>query len=140
MRPMRKRPSPRRRTYSYLEATEQRLFVKRFRMDPRTRTLLACAVPNGGRRNVVEATRLKAEGVTRGVPDWLCFAKGKDGAIGLAIEFKSPTGRGRLSAEQREWMQGLDSLGWRVVVALSAADAWRATLRHLGVPLTPNDL
>lgn len=138
MKPMRKRPA--RRAYRYLEADEQRLFVKRFRLDPRTRQHLACAVPNGGRRNVIEATRLKAEGVTRGVPDWLCFAKGRDGAIGLAIEFKSPTGRGRLSVEQRQWIEGLGSLGWRVVVATSAADAWRSTLRHLGVPLTPGDL
>lgn len=131
---------PRKRSYTYLEALEQRLFVRRFRLDPRTQLALACAVPNGGRRNPLEAARLKAEGVSRGVPDWLCFERGKDGSIGLALEFKSPTGRGRVSTEQREWLDHLARIGWRVAVVTSAQDAWRTTLRHLGIPLQPSDV
>ena len=117
---------------SYLESLEQRLFVKRFRVHPRTKRLLACAVPNGGRRGKLEAIRLVAEGVTRGVPDWLCFHPSADKqSIGLAIEFKSPTGRGRFTPEQRDWHNGLRSLGWTVVVATSAQEAWDALEAHL---------
>lgn len=128
-----------RRPYTYLEALEQRLFIKRFRLDPRTRGCLACAVPNGGRRDKVTAVKLKAEGVERGVPDWLLFEHGKDGAVGLALEFKSPTGRGKSTPEQKAWQKRLEALGWRVRIVLSAQEAWVTTLRHLGIGLDALD-
>lgn len=130
----------RRRSYVYLEALEQRLFIRRLRTDPRTRDVLGCAVPNGGRRSQLEAIRLKAEGVTRGVPDWLCFERGAtDTAVGLAIEFKSPTGRGRITPEQRVWHLRLTDRGWRVAVVTSAQEAWNILCHHLGITGDVND-
>ena len=118
LRPMRRRPR-------HLESAEQRLFVQRWRMDPRTRNLPACAVPNGGLRTPREAVILKAEGVEAGVPDWLCLCP-HGPYSGLAIEFKSPTGKGRITEHQARWHLMLRGAGWHVIVATSAQDAWDA--------------
>jgi hypothetical protein len=118
----------------YLEAIEQRLFIRRYRLDARTRDVPACAVPNGGKRSAREAALLKAEGVEAGVPDWLCFAPGTDGrSIGLALEFKSPTGKGRLSDNQKRWAELLRKVGWRVEIVTTAKDAWSVVTSHLGI-------
>jgi hypothetical protein len=114
-----------------LESQEQRLFVARWRTDPRTKDLPACAVPNGGRRSAREAVILKQEGVEPGVPDWLCFTPSSQ-AIGLALEFKSPTGKGRVSPTQKLWHERLRRAGWRVEIVHSAVDAWRVIETHLG--------
>ena len=120
---------PRKRP-QYLEAIEQRLFIKRLRLDPRTKDLPWCSVPTGGKRNAREAALLKAEGVQAGVPDWLCFVA-KGNRVGLAIEFKSPTGRGRLSEAQKEWHRKLCAEGWLVWVTTSAESAWLHTMEYL---------
>jgi hypothetical protein len=110
------------------ESEVQRAFVARWRLDPRTRDWPACAVPNGGRRGIVEASILKAEGVSRGVPDWLCFRPGHmphgTPCTGLAIEFKRPDKRTRATPEQLAWHQQLRACGWRVEIARSAEEAW----------------
>jgi hypothetical protein len=119
---------PRKRP-QYLEALEQRLFVKRLRTDPRTKDLPWCSVPNGGKRNAREAALLKAEGVQAGVPDWLLFVPfcpPDDLHLnGLAIEFKSPTGKGRLSESQKSWHENLLAADWSVRVCTTAEEAWR---------------
>jgi hypothetical protein len=118
----------------YLEAIEQRLFIRRYRLDARTRDVPACAVPNGGKRSAREAALMKAEGVEAGVPDWLCFAPGVGGGcIGLAIEFKSPTGKGRVSENQKRWHELLRNVGWRVEIVTTADEAWRVVTNHLGI-------
>ena len=124
---------PRKRP-QYLEAIEQRLFIKRLRLDPRTKDLPWCSVPNGGKRSPREAALLKAEGVQAGVPDWLCFVV-KGNRVGLAIEFKSPTGKGRLSESQKEWHRKLYTEGWLVWVTTSAESAWRHTMEYLQLEL-----
>ena len=115
----------------YLEAIEQRLFIKRLRLDPRTRDLPWCSVPNGGKRNAREAALLKAEGVQAGVPDWLCFVRTARYS-GLAIEFKSPTGKGRLSESQRDWHEKLWNQYWDVHICTTAGEAWQITMAYLG--------
>lgn len=115
----------------YLEAIEQRLFIKRLRLDPRTKDLPWCSVPNGGKRNVREAALLKAEGVQAGVPDWLLFVN-RPQASGLAIEFKSPTGKGRLSESQQLWHENLRREYWQVVVCIEAGEAWHTVMKYLG--------
>jgi hypothetical protein len=77
---------------------------------------------------------MKAEGVEAGVPDWLCFTPASDNtAAGLAIEFKSPTGKGRVSDNQKRWHALLRKSGWRVEIVTTAADAWRVVTSHLGI-------
>ena len=118
----------------YLEAIEQRLFVKRLRLDPRTKDLPWCSVPNGGKRSPREAALLKAEGVQAGVPDWLLFTRSIEDELlsGLAIEFKSPTGKGRLSESQEVWHAMLEREAWVVVVCTTADQAWNVVMDYLG--------
>lgn len=130
----------------YLEALGQRLFVKRWRLDPRTRALPATAVPNGVRTSPIQAALAKADGMEAGVPDWLLFAKGwaviavddgeeriKDCYQGLALEFKRPDGKGRVSPAQQAWHEKLRANGWRVEVVTSAEQAWEVVCDYLGL-------
>lgn len=86
------------------------------------------AIPNGGLRDKVQASKLRAEGVKAGVPDvFLPFpAKGKHG---LYIEFKKPgtekLKQGGLSDEQVTFAEFLISSGYEYKVVynwLKAAD------------------
>jgi len=60
------------------------------------------AVPNGGVRNIREASRLKGEGVRPGVPDICIIAR--SGYVGF-LEVKTKTGK--LSPAQKEWRDWL---------------------------------
>lgn len=118
----------------HLESIEQRLFVQRVRLYPATRDLPSCAIPNGGRRSAREAALMKAEGVTAGAPDWMLFAP-RHGASGLAIEFKSPTGTGRLSEAQKAFHDRLRGEGWRVHIVKTAEEGWTLLTAYLtGAP------
>jgi len=72
--------------------------------------------PNGGTRNVIEATKLKKMGVKSGVPDILIFNRRKDWS-GLAIELK--VGYNKPSENQLEFMKMLSGEGWMCVVSYS---------------------
>jgi len=96
------------------EHQEQAGFVQWFRSKwPR---VLIFAVPNGGKRNMSTARNLKLEGVVPGVPDLFIPA------WGIWIEMKRQNG-GRLSPEQIEMINYLESIGHRVIVGHGAADA-----------------
>jgi hypothetical protein len=114
-----------------LEAVEQALFVKRVRLDPRTKGLLWCAVPNGGTRHPREAVNLKRQGVVPGVPDMLFFELGYTSFCGLAIEMKRRPNK--VSPEQREWLTGLEARGWSTAVCYSAEEAWTTLTDYLGI-------
>lgn len=90
------------------EHIEQRQFVSWFRKSyPGIRIF---AIPNGGVRNIQTASRLKAEGVSAGVPDlfipsWRVW-----------IEMKRADG-GALSEKQKDWRGYLKFCGYTVIVA-----------------------
>lgn len=89
------------------------------------RGLQWCHVPNGGSRNVIEATKLKRMGVKKGVPDILIFDQCiHDGLhyTGVAIELKRQNG-GRVTQEQNYWHAALDARGWLVRVCKGADQA-----------------
>ena len=113
------------------EAVQQRLFVARVRLDARTRDVLFCAVPNGGKRGAREAALLKAEGVSAGVPDILVFEPRRVYA-GLALEFKIK-GNGPTPA-QLGWHRALAQRCWCVRIVYSAQEAWDTLTTYLGVP------
>lgn len=79
------------------EHQEQREFVKWFRQNITKETgVRIFAIPNGGYRGAATAGKLKAEGVTAGVPDlfipeWLVW-----------VEMKRIKG-GMVSEEQKDW-------------------------------------
>lgn len=78
---------------------------------------LIYAIPNGGQRNVIVASKLKAEGVLSGVPD-LHIPIAKKGFHGLYIELKNGKA-GKVSDNQKKIMEKLQSEGYRCEVCRS---------------------
>lgn len=105
------------------EHVEQREFVEWFRSQ--YPDLWIFAIPNGGKRGIREAARLKAEGVTAGVPDLYCPA------VKLWIEMKRQKGS-RTSKEQKDWIVYLAGIGHTAIIAYGYADAVEKTLQ-LGI-------
>lgn len=97
------------------ESKEQVAFVKWFRLQfPSVRIF---AIPNGGARDAITGSRLKAEGVEPGVPD-LYIPKWH-----LWIEMKRIK-KSSTSEEQKGWAAYLvDECGDRHLFAFGAADA-----------------
>lgn len=95
--------------------TEHEEQVQLFRWAANFRALdLMHAIPNGGKRDIRTAARLKAEGVKAGVPDiFLPVARG--GKHGLYIELKRKRG-GKVRPEQTEWKTALEAQGYQCEV------------------------
>lgn len=111
------------RRYYPTEAEEQATLFGWARMMSRKHPelLLMFHIPNGGARRQSEAARFKAEGVKAGVPDlFLPVARGS--WHGLFIEMKREKG-GRLSTEQRIWLDALRGQGYAAYVAYGWKDA-----------------
>lgn len=71
-------------------------------------------IPNGGKRNMATAVRLKREGVKAGVPD-LLLPVPREGFHGLFIEIKRVKG-GKTSEAQRWWLEQLKGMGYKAAV------------------------
>lgn len=84
-------------------------------------------VPNGG-RHLLEAVKLKRQGVRAGVPD-LFLPAPRFGRNGLWIEMK--TANGKLSAPQKDWGEFLRAAGYRVEVCRSFDQAREVLLDYL---------
>jgi len=78
---------------------------------------LIYAIPNGGQRNVIVASKLKAEGALSGVPD-LHVPIAKKGFHSLYIELKNGKA-GKVSDNQKAIMEKLKSEGHRCEVCRS---------------------
>ena len=96
------------RTALLSEHVEQREFVSWFRKThPGVRIF---AIPNGGWRGLAAGARLKAEGVSAGVPD-LFIPEWR-----VWVEMKRAKG-GILSEKQKGWRDYLIGCGYTVIVA-----------------------
>lgn len=87
------------------------------------------AVPNGGKRDVVTAARLKAEGVKAGVPD-VVLTVARNGYHGFYLELK--VGKNKTSAEQDAWLAALAFQGYLVDVSYGWQEAAHKIARYLG--------
>lgn len=87
--------------------------VKWFREEYPKYSKALFSVPNGGTRHKLEAVTLKAEGVTAGVSD-LVLAVPDKYTNGAFIEMK--TSKGRLSDEQKEFLDLMQELCYTAVV------------------------
>ncbi len=93
------------------------------------------AVPNGEKRHIRVASRLKAEGVRRGTPDiFVCLPAGKV----AWLEMKAA--KGSLSPEQKAFREKVEALGHYYGVAktvteaieyLTRIDALKPAYRHI---------
>ena len=94
---------------------------------------LVFAIPNGGNRNEREAVRLKAEGVTAGIPD-LCLPVARQGYHGLYIEMKKSVedGRSTVSTHQKEKIDELIQEGYHVEVCYGSVEAIAVIQSYLG--------
>lgn len=101
------------------------------------KTFLAIHCANEGRRSWAQGKRLKAQGMTAGVPDWLImgsqphYTRGPDSvALTWAIELKAR--RGSLSPAQKAFHKRLEAAGVPVCVCRSLDDI-EAQLKQWGV-------
>lgn len=78
--------------------------------------VLVFSVPNGGDVSASQRIRLTQEGMLAGVPDVLLFALHRPT---LAIEFKRPDGKGKVSPEQVAVQVQMEGMGAVVRVATS---------------------
>lgn len=103
------------------EHEEQVAFVKWFRLQfPR---VMIFAIPNGGDRHAAVAAKMRAEGVTPGVPDlfipdWHLF-----------LEMKRRKG-GRVSPEQKRVMEHLEMAGYTCAVARGVDEAMEVAMEN----------
>lgn len=75
------------------------------------------AVPNGSMRNIIVASKLKREGVKRGVSDLIIVLNGRC----MFVEVKTP--KGRLSKSQKEFKKSVEELGFEYLIWRSLDDA-----------------
>jgi len=96
------------------EHSEQVGFINWFRSQ--YPEILIFAIPNGEKRSISVAKRLKMEGVVRGIPDLFIPA------WNLWIEMKRVSG-GRLSTDQKQMISYLENIGHTVIIGKGATDA-----------------
>lgn len=101
------------------EADIQKAFFRWVAYNPKIRAL-TFAIPNGGKRDVKEASHLKAQGVRSGVPD-VFMAHPSSQYHGLFIEFKAK--KNKLTENQEIWFKSLESKGYKCIVCYSLEDA-----------------
>lgn len=88
--------------------------------------LIIFSIPNGGSRNVIEAVRLKEEGLLAGVCD-LFLPKPNQTKAGLFIEMKTPGNKPTLS--QMDFIQKMRAFGYTCEICYSFDD-FRATIEN----------
>lgn len=92
---------------------------------------LCFAIPNGGKRTIGVARKLKAEGVKPGVPD-LFLPVARQGKFGLFIEMKSRIGCA--SADQKDWKADLEAQGYGVEICRGWEMAALTIGLYIGIP------
>ena len=125
------RPSGKRRAPTATEAQEQEaLFAWADRAAGRMPELaLLYHITNGGSRNLIEARKLKGQGVRKGVPD-ICLPVPRRGFGALYIELKRVRD-GVVSEDQRGWIEALNRAGNRAVVCYGWDEAREAIVQYL---------
>ena len=86
--------------------------------------------PNGGKRNRLEATALKRQGVKAGVPD-LCLPVARNNFHGLYIEMK--VGNNTCTENQKKWLRRLKEEGYKTIVCYGADEAIEILKEYLGI-------
>lgn len=87
-------------------------------------------IPNGGKRNIATARRLKAEGVKAGVPD-IHLPMPRGDFHGLYIELKKQ--RGATTTDNQDyWLEALNAQGYYAVVCRGWREASSEILNYLG--------
>jgi len=91
---------------------------------------LMFSIPNGGARHIAVATKLKKEGVKKGVPD-ICLPYPCKGFHGLFIEMKF--GKNKPTIEQNKYMNHLLINNYFVEICYSCEQAIKTIKDYLNV-------
>ena len=86
-------------------------------------------IPNEGKRSKLVGYRLQAQGMRRGVPD-ICLPVPRGGYGALYVELKRRKG-GRVSEEQRVWIDALNRAGNKAVICKGFDEAKAAIEEYL---------
>ena len=100
----------------------QREFIKWFRQN--FINIRIFAIPNGGYRSKIQAMKLNAEGVSKGVPDLFCPE------LYLWMEMKPEKG-GIVSPEQRDWLNYLAEIGYATIIGRGLDDAKKQVVEYM---------
>lgn len=106
------------------EHEEQAGFVKWFREN--YPSLMIFAIPNGDKRHISVAKRLKTEGVLKGIPDLQIVLP--DEKV-LWVEMKKEDGK--LSQSQKDILSQLDSLHHNYIIGCGCVDASKQVSNYL---------
>jgi hypothetical protein len=106
------------------ESNLQIACVRWFRLVYPEPRYLICTFPNGGSRNIVTASILKAEGSRAGMPDLIVF--GKNGIV-FFVEMKAK--KGKQSENQKEIEKILTQMGFRYYLCRNF-DEFKQTIEH----------
>ena len=90
--------------------------VRWFRLQYPKMEKLLFAVPNGGSRKLIEAKRLKGQGVVAGVSDLILLVPNR-GYFALCIEMKF--GKGKQTENQKEWQKAVEKEKYKYVICRS---------------------
>lgn len=85
-------------------------------------------IPNEGKRSISAGSRLKSEGLKKGVPD-ICLPISNGKYSALYIEMKSE--KGKPSKEQLEWIECLNKAGNHAVIAYGWENAAKEIIKYL---------
>ena len=106
----------------------------------RKNNVLHYAIPNGGKRHVKNASDLKKQGVSAGVPD-LCIPIPNENYHGLYIEMKRrpkilKSGKksytnSSASISQLEWISKLNTLGYKATICYGSDEAIKVIQEYL---------
>ena len=112
----------------HIESQIQQVAVSWFRLQFPHLAPLLFAVPNGGRRNLMEAAIMKGEGVTAGVSDLLLLVPNGE-YHGLCIEMK--TDSGRQNDNQKKWQKKVEGQDYKYIVCRSFDEFRTEVCRYL---------
>lgn len=128
-----KNTSPKRKT-EHTESNLQRQCVTWFRLQYPSDALMLFAVPNGGGRSAIEASIMKAEGVTSGVADLLLLeARGGWGC--LCLEMKTKKKGSKQSPSQKAWQTAAERAGNRYEVVRTFEEFTSIVGDYMALPL-----
>lgn len=115
--------SPKRKP-RHIESEIQQSCVRWFRLAYPQYIILS--IPNGGSRNVIEASNLKKEGALAGASDLMVVAERRV----LFVEMKRP--KGRQQRTQKEFQHRVEMLGHTYVICYSLDDFMQKVRFWLG--------
>lgn len=109
------------------ESQEQKYLFNWASLNPKINNYLF-SIPNGGTRNKIEAYNLKLQGVKSGVPD-IFLSIPSNGYHGLFIELKTKIGR--LSKNQKIWIERLNDIGYKSIICIGWVDAKNNIIEYI---------